>query len=656
MTSKDLFFKLLWRDIKSRIWVAVVVLVVFAIRFPILGLSTIESNLWLLNEKVITQKQLTEEIINWISPNGLVMLALLAVSAALCAFTGFSYLHSRMKLDVYHSIPIKRAKLLAIQYTSGMLIFLIPFLSAHLLYIVICLVRGLFSAQVGIQVLGHIVTQFSIFLLFYHIAITAIMLTGRILVGLAALAVIGSYYFVARQIVLAYMQNFFTTFYNNYYYSDENYYLGGLEIYKIDDLKAWVVFLLSAILAVLFVWLYKRRPSEAAERSIAFGRIEPWVKIFVMIPFSLGCGIFARNINGMHQDMWMVVGIVFGLLISHCLIEVIYSLDVKSVMSHRISFVAACLGTVLLTAVFRFDLLGFDRYMPSRDDVVGMGIYVDQLGMTGYFGISASLKEELKEMHLEEIPEAFQIIETGVARAELFKSITEEELMNGYDYGETLFVYYKLKSGRTITRQYSIPLGDIHDELQVLFEDGEFKNGLYPILNSDGKDISELVMSDISSDTYMKLSQSQITDILEAYKQDVAALTFEEVSSVSAIGTLGIWEVDNLYYYPVYADFKNTLTALRKDGYEMITTIDPQEILSIELNNMGEDYDFGFEGIDWEEGMITITDKEMMKKIIPMLVWDTSRGVETDDNFYAVVNYNSGNAGGRYYYLRADML
>lgn len=144
MTSKDLFFKLLWRDIKSRIWVAVVVLVVFAIRFPILGLSTIESNLWLLNEKVITQKQLTEEIINWISPNGLVMLALLAVSAALCAFTGFSYLHSRMKLDVYHSIPIKRAKLLAIQYTSGMLIFLIPFLSAHLLYIVICLVRGLF--------------------------------------------------------------------------------------------------------------------------------------------------------------------------------------------------------------------------------------------------------------------------------------------------------------------------------------------------------------------------------------------------------------------------------------------------------------------------------------------------------------------------------
>ncbi|MGL6201852.1 MAG: DUF6449 domain-containing protein [Lachnospiraceae bacterium] len=656
MTSKDLFFKLLWRDIKSRIWVAVAVLVVFALRFPILGLSTIESNLWLLNEKVITQKQLAQEIINWVSPNGLVMLTLLVVSAALCAFTGFSYLHSRMKLDVYHSIPIKRAKLLAIQYTSGLLIFVIPFLSAHLLYIVICMVRGLFSAQVGIQVLGHIVTQFSIFLLFYHIAITAIMLTGRILVGLAALAVIGSYYFVARQIVLAYMQNFFTTFYNNYYYSDKNYYLGGLAIYKIDDLKAWVAFLLSAVLAVLFVWLYKRRQSEAAERSIAFGRIEPWVKIFVMIPFSLGCGIFARNINGMHQDIWMVVGIVFGLLISHCLIEVIYSFDVKSVMSHRISFTAACLGTVLLTAVFRFDILGFDRYMPARDDVAGMGIYVDQLGMTGYYGISALLKEELKEMHLEEMPEAFQIIETGVTRAELLKSITEEELMNGYDYGETLYVYYKLKSGRTITRQYSIPLSAIHEELEVLFEDGEFKNGLFPILKSDGKDINEIVMSDISSDTYMKLSQSQITEILDAYKQDVAVLTFEEVSSVSAIGTLGIWEGDTLYDYPIYADFKNTLTALRKAGYEMITTIDPEEILSIELNNMGEDYDFGFEGIDWEEGMITITDKEMMKKIIPMLVWESSRGVETDDNFYAIVNYSNGNAGGRYYFLRADML
>ena len=654
MTSKDLFFKLLWHDVKSRIWVAVVLLVVFAIRFPILGLSAIESNLWLLDEKAITQKQLTEEIINWVSPNGLMLLTLLAASAALCAFTGFSYLHSRMKLDVYHSIPIKRAKLLAIQYTGGMLIFLIPFLSAHLLYIVICMMRGLFSAQVGIQVLGHIVTQFSIFLLFYHIAITAIMLTGRILVGLAAYVVIGSYYYIVRSIVLIYMQSFFSTYY--YDYAGEYYYLRGIEIYKADDFKAWMAFLLSALFAILFIWLYKRRPSEAAERSIAFSRIEPWVKIMVMIPFTLGCGMFARQMNSMHQDVWMVAGIVFGLLISHCLIEVIYSFDMKAVLSHRISFVAACLGAVLLTAFFRFDLLGYDRYMPAKDDVVGMGIYADQLGMSGTYGISAPLKKELEEMHLEELPEAFQIIETGITRAELFKNITEDEKMYEYGYGDTLYAYYKLKSGRTIIRQYSIPLSDIKDQLEVLFEDGDFKKGLYPILNSDETDIKELVISDISSDTYMKLSQSQISDILEAYQRDVAALTYEEVSSVSAVGTLGIWKEHELYTYPVYADFKNTLTALRNAGYEMVVEIDPDEILSIELNNLEEDYEFEFKGVDWEEGVITVTDKEMMKKIIPMLVWESCRGVKTYDNIYAFVYYGSGNASDRYYLLRADML
>ena len=57
--------------------------------------------------------------------------------AVLCAATGYGHIHSREKLDFYHSLPLRRMQWFSISYLSGLLIFLIPYLINSLLIIAI---------------------------------------------------------------------------------------------------------------------------------------------------------------------------------------------------------------------------------------------------------------------------------------------------------------------------------------------------------------------------------------------------------------------------------------------------------------------------------------------------------------------------------------
>jgi len=653
MTSKDLYFKLLWRDISSRAWLAIILLLMFMIRLPVRGLAVIEMNLLYLDEKIITKKQLMTEVVAWVSSSSVVLLFLIIIGAALCAFTGFAYLHSRKQLDVYHSIPIKRGKLLTIEYVGGLILFLVPFLAAHIFYIVICMSKGIYTGAAAVQILGEIAVECSVFLLVYHVAIAAIMLTGRLLVGIAAFVVITSYPYLVRQVVMGYVQCYFSTYYTNFV--DNYVYVGRFPVFEDTGIKILPLLLAAVLLAVLTPWLYKRRPSEAAGRSIAFRKIEPWVKVLLMIPVTMGCGIFAREMSSFNQDGWMIVGIIFGLLASHCLIETIYSYDVKSVLSHKISFAAGCVGVVLLVAVFRFDLIGYDRYIPNKDNVAGMGIYIEQLGMKGYYGESFSPVNGLEDMHLESTPEAYQIIDKGIERAEQLRDLTDEEKFG--EYTNFVYVRYKLKNGRTVMRQYMLPLTEIQKELQVLFEEDSFRDGIYPILKDGIKDVSEVILNDAVSEKPMKLSDNEITAIIEAYRQDAAQLTFEELTNVSPVGDLSFTVSEEWYSqtYPLYESFENTLAELKKDGYEVITEIDPEQVTEIELNNVEDDSYGPVENAEMAEGgIVKITDKKEIKKIIPQLVWDGSAGVATDNNVYAVVYMKSSDVYGRFYSIRAD--
>ena len=141
MTSKSLFFKLLRENVKRRAWAIALAVLGFFFSLPInLALTmenAIKTKFWRYNdyEQLIFAEGISEaeklakilEIKTQIVldsvkfGNGLIAF-LMIVAAVVIGVSSFSYLHNRRKVDFYHSIPVRREILFAVQYVGGFLI------------------------------------------------------------------------------------------------------------------------------------------------------------------------------------------------------------------------------------------------------------------------------------------------------------------------------------------------------------------------------------------------------------------------------------------------------------------------------------------------------------------------------------------------------
>ena len=75
--------------------------------------------------------------------------AVIAVLAILTALTGFSYIHSRERLDFFHSLPVKRTTWFTTTYLSGLIIFLVPYMICCILTLIAGAVNKVMTAQLA---------------------------------------------------------------------------------------------------------------------------------------------------------------------------------------------------------------------------------------------------------------------------------------------------------------------------------------------------------------------------------------------------------------------------------------------------------------------------------------------------------------------------
>ena len=80
------------------------------------------------------------------------------ILAVTCGVSMFAYLHNRRKVDFYHSLPISRSRLFAVNYATGALCALVPYLVLHALSIVSACAMG-FSEVVNASLIGVIASN-----------------------------------------------------------------------------------------------------------------------------------------------------------------------------------------------------------------------------------------------------------------------------------------------------------------------------------------------------------------------------------------------------------------------------------------------------------------------------------------------------------------
>ena len=183
MTSKISFSKMVYSDMKRRVWVMALLFLGFFIVLPLGCMLKVGNYQRMLSDGSIKAADLFEMTARYVSADNYLVALGVVAGAVLAAFTGFAYLQSKRKLDMLHSLPVKRETLFGVQYVSGLFIFLIPYGINILLMLIVCITRTVCTAAVMNSFIVGILIQLLYFVLFYHVVIIAILMTGRILVS-----------------------------------------------------------------------------------------------------------------------------------------------------------------------------------------------------------------------------------------------------------------------------------------------------------------------------------------------------------------------------------------------------------------------------------------------------------------------------------------
>lgn len=384
---------LIKNNLKQKVWLTAILSVMFVLCRPMFQLMTYENNKFYSNPQVLLDAMesffLPDVFSDYIST---------FIACGVIGVVLFSYLFSKRMVDLYHSIPVNRKQLFLANYVSGIIIYLI----ALMIQFVVCIAIAIPNHYMTINSLKNmtftIVCCIIHFLYGYSVTILAVMLSGNIIVALAGTAVLSVGFPVVFSIIDAFQRYFYVTFSDGYsvlqkiitkfywaspvtsfatmiarcsYSWESDYFENILEAYP----QLIVPLLVTIIVAVLAYYLYMKRPSEAAGRSLAFKNSAMIIRIPVsIIGGFIGTWFMCTSVNRF-KNGWIWLGLFIGVLLSHCILEVIFNESFKAFMKHKLQFVVTLALTVLIVGIFYYDLTGFDRYNPKRENITSAAIY-----------------------------------------------------------------------------------------------------------------------------------------------------------------------------------------------------------------------------------------------------------------------------------------
>ncbi len=684
MKSRTLSFSLMMETFKRQIWVFAVSCLAYFLVFPVNAVMSIGQ--W--KDIYGVTLELMQKLFFWSlygSPYGTAeqlstILCVTVLLGILSAVEGFSYLHSKTKVDFYHSLPIKKEKLFFNQLAVSVMTYLIPAFIGMILMIGVGALNNVFTLKAFGGGLAAVLIGLVFYVMSFSLTALAMLLTGRLLVGVLGTAVFFGYSILLQQIVIDYCEMFF---HNNYTGNEyQRSLISGMGTYgspfgianyvsqNLNQGNGWLATIVSAgitgVFLVLCLFAYRKRPSEAAGSSMAFSKVAVVVKVILVTTAALLMGMIARNVNGGSKDGWFVFGLVFGLLLFHCIIQMIYQPDIRQILSGKLSFLVTAILVVAISCSFRFDLLGYDRYLPEQDEIVNLNVVTDSLFIDSW-GMYSEYKQRLDKMELGNGNEMYQLAKHLIAgskkyQEELDKMQEDETYENELGSVLPIYVKYELKSGRSVYRSYTVYFEDIREDIERLSDNEQYLNDLYPIRTIDDPGKVEQIQltsleSSVSKELYTAKDDRRI-EFVKALQKDMQTLNGDIIANEIPVGRVYYDRVveDNSYIYNqsalsielykmgqhssvtnemtyIYPSFTNTLAILKEMGFKMEPQFDPEKISQISVYDYRKDSD---EYAEQEStgGVITetkdeddevepeiYTERSDIEEILPSLIW-----------------------------------
>lgn len=633
MTSKNCFSKMVLRDLKERgVWL-ISSMILFLLIYPVQILISLDAIASYMKGEEEFQNRISEQFSSLISFGNGAMYFAIVILAFLLAMSGFWYVYSGVKTDFYHSLPVKREKLFLERYITGILIFAVPCLIGVMLGYGAGMIKGAGTSGILALCAKGFVTNVVLFLLFYNLAVLGVLLTGNLFTGVLAYGAFLSYGILLDSAIKLTKLNFFTTCID--YTRKGALFDGSFSIlsplYAMNEIlsgnqvsmkNAGIIFLVSLIIVMICVLVYKIRPTESYHKSIAFRKLQPVIKVAVVLPLSAMLGILLSEITG-QNFIWYAGGILVSALLLSAAIEFLYHLDIKECIRPKLSTGLILVVLISMMVVLKLDLIGFDTYLPKESKLKTMSIYIDELN--GYYeypgeysitsGNSGSFLDLAK---IEEFDDIYQLAQKGVALQKErndVSSTTESGMLS-------FSVRYELKNGKVVYRGYSVEKNEENLKLVAnIYDNWEFKQKSLPVEYVDEDKITSLEIADIQSCSDSGLSKEKVNNLFKTCKNEWESATYEQLKDSKVLGFLHFYlelkkDEENQYYYgpryvsvPIYSSFQQTRALLEQNDCHITTLEDYNEVQSIELDKYDE------ENGDIEN-TVKIKDENQIKEIL----------------------------------------
>ena len=551
------------------------------------------------------RKLLPQLIVSGLRPN-IFTITLVGYLGALIGLVAFRYLHSKTKIDFYHSLPLKRIDIYTLILGNVLLMFFVITFLGLLLEALICSAAGFFSMElirtVGIALVLYVLS----FALGFLTEGLAMILTGNMVCGFLGGCVF-AYYGPGTLFIT--INGFASTFFKTYSGdidntlflvlspmtvamsmadNDMNYL--GLNAFYIGMAIIWIVALL-----VISARLFIIRPSEKAGSSMAFPAIKPVLRILLVVPMSLLTGWALYQMTLAQNRIWMIVGIVLSAVLYHGLIEALYQMDIRGLWSHKKQMAVTVVLSLLAAGMFFGDVFGYDRYLPENEQL--QAILIEDGRMPGGDQANSTMTDN-GDLGLtgRDMETAYAFFKDVVKNKDYYPGPEADEDSDYYN----LKVTYKLKNGSQKQRSYTIPVDKYSSRMDELYVMEGYKRDNSAVYRLDPKIIKtasvNLNFEAIAGKKIISiglpygmesldLKGEELQEFLEVYKKDFLALSFEEAYNTVPVGCLELsWHEtqadENLVpaggeahdssqwgNYYIYPTFEHTLSWLESRGY-----------------------------------------------------------------------------------------
>lgn len=652
MISKSLFFNWMKEDRKRRTWTVVL--------FSFLCfLYTAAYELFLenmgdrLQNSLMTKAEYMDQIMVLTGRSMIPFyLILCGIGAVLFGFQGFSWLMKKQQIDFYHSLPVTRTQRFFVGYFNGIILFTVPFGIHLVISNVLLFVRGVLTKEVVFQELIFYALYFLTFFILYHLILVAVMMSGNLLVAFLGAGVFLLYAFALRLIGESYCGEFFETYYalerNPFtflsYFSPLERIIRSFEIVLIGeqaygDMGKALGWMFGMIVLTLFLsWkLYQMRKSERAGKALMFPKSAAVIRISIMILAAMISGMFFGSVTGSFSTVWMYLGSIIGAVFFHGLLEVIFHGDIKAMFGKKIQLILGIACCLLIVSIFRFDLFGYDSYLPKEEQIKSIAYYMNLTSESGYYGLLAE-KQMDSYCNYDVKDGKIMLSEYGGDKYQMERSRTEDitvlysiisawqkEHKNEGEETKQFQVCFELKNGKKVYRRYDMSRSFLKEYFAPVFESEKGKEVFYPAVQLTKNGVKKIVCASEFMEKNLELKEEQIEELLACYQKDIRKKTFDDYLEENNLGTVTIYyELSQKKELRVELDVTNKssfmLDYLKSVGCDMELPGTDYTLQSVVLCRY-EDSTFGGENNTfWKGKTEQKLSKEEEKVILPFLV------------------------------------